>query len=193
MVIYKITNLVNGKIYVGQTRQPLYKRWYRHTHKSGCFAISNAIAKYGAENFTIEVIDKANTLSELNEKETFWIDKLNALSPNGYNIQTGGNAYALTELGRKHLSESHKGKQCGEDNPFYGRHHTPEAKAIFSARNKGNTYAVRKRVTCVETNVTYDSVNDAYRATGVNNISKCCKGKAEKAGGYRWRYADEVM
>lgn len=190
MVVYKITNAINGKIYVGQTRQPLYKRWWRHCNNGKCPAITSAIKKYGVENFTIEVIDTATSLEELNEKERQWIEKLNTLAPNGYNLRTGGDSYEVTEIARKHLSESHKGKQYGEKNPFYGRHHSTEAKAIFAERNRGNSYAPRRKVVCVETNVVYNSISEAQRMTGTNNICVCCQGKLKTAGGYHWKYLD---
>lgn len=60
MVIYKITNLLNGKCYIGQAVGSLKNRMYHHKSKgSGCDAISNAIQKYGWDNFTYEVIDTA--------------------------------------------------------------------------------------------------------------------------------------
>ena len=91
MIIYKITNTINGKIYVGQTTQELSKRLQGHLSKhSRCSAIKSALNKYGVENFTIEQIDQADTLGELNKKEGDWIEKLNTISPNGYNLKTGG-------------------------------------------------------------------------------------------------------
>ena len=86
MIIYKITCLINGKIYIGQTTTDIEKRWRRHTWRctldSRRMAISNAIDKYGKENFKIELIDSANSVEELNEKEVYYINMLNSLSPN---------------------------------------------------------------------------------------------------------------
>lgn len=186
MIIYKITNHVNNKIYVGQTVQPLYKRWWRHCHSGGKSVIGNAIEKYGKENFSVEVIDHANTLDELNEKEIKWIEYYNCVSPNGYNIAGGGRNHIITEQLKQILSDAHKGKQTGELNPFFGRHHTEEAKRIFSERNKNNSYAPRKQVQCIETGEIYCSVAEAQRKSGINNISQACHGKIKHAGGFHW-------
>ena len=189
-LIYKITNRVNNKVYIGQTTQPLYKRWWRHCHNGKKSVIGSAIAKYGKENFTIEVIDTGTSLEELNEKEIYWINHYNSISPNGYNIAGGGRNHIVTDALRKRLSEVHKGKGCGADNPFYGRHHTEEAKRIFSARNKNNNYAPRRKVICVETGIIYESIASATRQTKINNIGYACKGKIKHAGGYHWQYYD---
>lgn len=186
MIIYKITNLINSKVYIGQTIQPLIKRWQRHCRNGKSTVIGSAIQKYGRENFSIEIIDTASTIDELNEKEIKWINYYNCVLPNGYNVAGGGRNHCMTEPLRKRLSEAHKGKQTGEQNPFYGRHHTEEAKRIFSERNKNNTYAPRKQVKCVETGTIYCSVADAQRRSGVNNISQACNGKIKHAGGYHW-------
>jgi group I intron endonuclease len=85
MIIYKITNLVNGKIYVGKDKHnnPAY-------FGSGSI-IKQAIEKYGIENFIKDIIDYANTEEELNEKEKYWIATLNSQDKNiGYNIKSGG-------------------------------------------------------------------------------------------------------
>lgn len=88
-IIYKITNLVNGKIYIGQTRQSLRVRWNSHkSHsKKNTTVIARAIRKYGHENFSIEIIDTAINENELNEKEGKYIALYQACDRNiGYNI-----------------------------------------------------------------------------------------------------------
>lgn len=66
-IVYKITNKLNGKVYIGQTTEGIEKRWKRHCGyqiNDGTY-FHNAIKKYGAENFTIEIIDKAKNQEEL--------------------------------------------------------------------------------------------------------------------------------
>lgn len=61
MIVYKITNLVNGKVYVGQTIRSLEDKWKQHlTLRNGCPKLIAAIKSYGVENFKIELIEKAN-------------------------------------------------------------------------------------------------------------------------------------
>ena len=61
MIIYKITNKINGKVYIGQTSNTLEKRWWQHCHGTHKHIIARAISKYGAENFKIEQIDVAES------------------------------------------------------------------------------------------------------------------------------------
>ena len=74
MIIYVITNLLNGKQYVGQTTRTLKERLTQHRSHSNS-AIGQAIQKYGWENFKAEVIEECETLEKLNEREKYWIAK----------------------------------------------------------------------------------------------------------------------
>lgn len=91
--IYKITNNVNGKVYIGQTIQTVKERFYQHC-ATKCsdsvlnMAIHKAIKKYGKSNFTIEVIEEVDKDS-LNDREKFWIEYYNSYN-NGYNSTRGG-------------------------------------------------------------------------------------------------------
>ena len=85
MQIYKITNLINGKIYIGKDTTN-DKNYYG----SGLL-IKRAIKKFGIENFKKEILDECFTNEELKKKEVFWIDKLNSTDlEKGYNISKGG-------------------------------------------------------------------------------------------------------
>jgi group I intron endonuclease len=90
MVIYLITNKINGKMYVGQTRNKLKERWAAHKRCRDNMAIAKAIKKYGIEKFSIQVIDRCQTADELNKKEIDWIKHYGTLYPSGYNLQEGG-------------------------------------------------------------------------------------------------------
>lgn len=101
MFIYKITNQINNKVYIGQSIRPIEQRFQRHISD----AINNildthlarAIRKYGKDNFMIELIDTAITQDELNFKEQYWIRFYNSVF-DGYNetdaiYKSGGNTY----------------------------------------------------------------------------------------------------
>jgi len=111
MIIYRITNKKNGKLYIGQTVQRLEERWKQHTNSAGCRALSNAIRKYGTECFVVEKVDEAESMSELNKKESEWISKLNTVTPFGYNLNNGGENRLWSEESKKKMSLSHKGKK----------------------------------------------------------------------------------
>ena len=85
--VYKITNRLNGKIYVGQTKQPIEKRFMQHSQANS--PLGQAMRQCGLENFTIEIIEYCETQAEVNEREKFWIKELNCKLPNGYNISNG--------------------------------------------------------------------------------------------------------
>lgn len=93
--IYKVTNLINGKVYIGQTIQTVQNRWYRHCGKSGISQaelnthFKRAILKYGKDNFKIEIIEDCDS-SLLNEREKYYISYFDSYN-SGYNSTLGGN------------------------------------------------------------------------------------------------------
>ena len=91
--IYKITNTINGKSYIGQTIQNVKERFYQHCATKCSKAVSNmaihrAIKKYGKSNFTVEVIEEIDS-ANLNDRERYWIKYYNSYN-NGYNSTKGG-------------------------------------------------------------------------------------------------------
>ena len=88
MTIYKITNKLNQKIYVGQTSQPLEKRFLQHL--AARTPLGQAMRDCGVENFVIEVIEECKTYEQTKRQECFWIKVLNCKVPNGYNQSDGG-------------------------------------------------------------------------------------------------------
>ena len=102
--IYKITNKVNDKVYIGQTIQTLKKRFnghccYSKSDRSTNMYIKRAIHKYGRDNFSIELIEEC-LLEELNDKEKYWIAYYDSYN-NGYNLTEGGqdsNVFSLNRL-----------------------------------------------------------------------------------------------
>lgn len=93
MYIYKITNDINNKIYIGQTVRPIEERFHRHIQE----ALSNkldthfarAIREYDPEHFSVTCIDTASSKEELNQKEIYWIKYYNSFEE-GYNSTLGG-------------------------------------------------------------------------------------------------------
>lgn len=127
MWIYKITNIQNEKVYIGQTIRPIEQRFRRHIND----ALNNildthfarAIRKYGKENFIIEQIDTAQTQDELNKKEQYWIQYYNSVE-NGYNetdaiSKCGGNTYqSKTEEEMEDIKEKIRQTKIGSKNPM---------------------------------------------------------------------------
>jgi group I intron endonuclease len=114
MIIYLITNVANGKQYVGQTRSTISRRMAQHRHRAatGChYALHSAIRKYGCGYFRIDVLAKAETLDELNALERKFIERIRTVSPNGYNLTTGGENYVRSAETRRKISNAMKGTQ----------------------------------------------------------------------------------
>lgn len=84
--IYKITNNINGKVYIGQSKNPL-NRFTQHINEERDTAIHNAIKKYGKNNFSFEVIE--GPIENYNEREIYWIKLYNSYKE-GYNMTSGG-------------------------------------------------------------------------------------------------------
>ena len=85
--IYKITNLCNGKVYVGQSVD-IQSRWRRHKTCTSDYALYRAFRKYGLENFQFDVIEECD-VDQLDERETYWINYYDSFF-NGYNETLGG-------------------------------------------------------------------------------------------------------
>lgn len=91
--IYKYTNLINGKTYIGQTKQSLEQRDHKHiTQLNDNTYFHRAIKKYGRENFSLELIEDNIPLDLLNEKEIYYIDYFQSFytTGKGYNLTQGG-------------------------------------------------------------------------------------------------------
>ncbi|MFM2010794.1 MAG: Acinetobacter phage Ac42 [Bacteroidota bacterium] len=123
MVIYKITNLINGKIYVGQDK------FNNPKYLGSGFKLRRAIKKYGSENFKKDILESCSSKEELNSKEKFWIKELNSTNPDiGYNLVDGGQGGNLGEYANKKKSETLKKflkenptARKGEKNPRYDK------------------------------------------------------------------------
>ena len=122
--IYKITNKLNGKVYIGQSRD-IDARWRQHINAKDNYAIHNAIKKYGKENFSFEVLLECPA-EMLNVWERDMIALYDCISPNGYNLTEGGEGHHLSEETRLKMSNTRKGK-----------HHSEETKIKISNAQKG--------------------------------------------------------
>ncbi len=122
-IIYKITNNVNKKIYIGQTIQSLAKRKAVHKNKSknGNYYIQRAIRKYGWDNFSWETIHEGSNKKELNTKEIEYINIYESNNPSkGYNMTKGGDYNPMSnplirERARKNIKKAMK-KFTGKNN-----------------------------------------------------------------------------
>jgi len=129
MYIYKTTNLVNGKIYIGQTIGD------RPNYIGSGRLFLKAVKKYGKENFKREILEYCDNVEQMNEREIIWIAKYDSTNPSiGYNLCGGGGGRGgIHPSTRKKISEANK----GEKNPNYKKNFTKEHRQNLSKANKG--------------------------------------------------------
>lgn len=207
MLIYCITNRLNNKKYVGQTVNSLKVRYAEHCRKN-TGAVGKAIRKYGRENFSVEQLDVATNIAELNEKEIYWIAHIGTLAPNGYNLCYGGGntkGYHHKMESKERMSVTKKRARImqGKNNHFYGKRHTDETRKkmsekwqsgerVMTEENKEKmrkahyTKGVRNKTTGEE----FTSVKLAAEKYNLKDthISRVCKGKRKRTGGFEWEY-----
>ena len=192
--IYITTNKINGKKYIGQKK---YCGNYE-TYLGSGIALKNAIAKYGRENFTREIIEECGTKDELDEREKYWIKYYDATnSDNFYNITNGGDGGFGSGKNSpwygKHLSKETKDKlskmKSGENNPFYGKTHSDEVKKRLSEKASKQRHSKETKdklsKSIKENHADFNGRNNP-RANPVNQFS--LNGDFIK----RWDYAKEA-
>lgn len=198
--IYKTTNLINNKIYIGMHKAIVFDTKYIG---SGLY-LKQAIKKYGRKNFVCELIDTANDIQELKQKEIFYIDKFNSRNLKiGYNIHRGG--YGGSDKGRsletlakmsaslkgrkswnegKHLSEETKKKiaksRLGKKgvSGTKGKKMSIESRLKMSLAHKGKKHTDEYKKMMSE-----KMKGKTFSPTHCENISKAKKGKPSKLKG----------
>jgi len=141
-IIYKITNQLDGKIYIGQTIQSFKRRIQHHYASKDDMILHRAIRKYGKENFVAEEICSVVNKDDLNFLEKYFIQIFDSLASNGYNVALGG------------------------VNVMLGRNHSDETKQKMSESRKGREKN-GNNIICNETGEIFISVSIAARKTGI--------------------------
>lgn len=146
MVIYKITNLINSKCYIGQTTVSVEKRWKRHCWASEYkknMPIALAIAKYGKENFSVEVLHVCESQDELDAQEIHYAKLHDTFCPNGYNLRAGNGPGSMSEETKQKIRLANKGKTRSDETrkklseSHKGNKLTESTKKKLSRLNKG--------------------------------------------------------
>jgi group I intron endonuclease len=113
MIVYKATNKINGKVYIGYTSKSLSERMYAHNRKANNSkeksfnqAFKLALRKYGVDNFLWEELITCDTKDEACQLEVDMIKKHNCITPNGYNMTFGGEGGTPNEEVKKKISET---------------------------------------------------------------------------------------
>lgn len=207
--IYKITNIKNNKVYIGQTTYSLEERFRLHlqeafTQKSNR-PLYKAMRKYGADNFIIECIEEVS-LADINSKEIYYIDFYKSYAPLGfgYNATLGGEGtrtldyeliYSLWDKGLS-IAEICKSVEANR----YGIRHVLQSYASYSeqeARRRGNVYqhSLRKKKVYQYaedgTFITeFDNVDEAatFMGCSIKSLQAALTSQCESSSGYQWSY-----
>ncbi len=114
MHIYKITHQESDRVYIGQTKNTVVKRWKEHVREAqrGCnYHIHSALRKYGADAFSVKTMGSFTSWEAIDLAEKFWIAYYNSCHGPGFNETTGGRVtWDLSQSARDKISRIHKGK-----------------------------------------------------------------------------------
>ncbi|MEK6881161.1 MAG: GIY-YIG nuclease family protein, partial [Nanoarchaeota archaeon] len=150
--IYKITNKINNKVYIGQTNNPA-RRWSQHRwcaeNNKGSQLVTRALAKHGVDNFEFEVIITCQNQNNVNELEVLIIKQFNSVDlALGYNIELGGNNPSHTPETARKISEGLLKRYETQGSKLTGVKHSEERKANLSracmgkaGTNNGKTFS----------------------------------------------------
>lgn len=179
--IYLTTNSLNGKIYIGQKKS---QKFLGHNYLGSGKRLKSAIKSYGEDVFSVDMIDSAESLDELNEKEIYWINYYNSTDLNtGYNISFGGGVLngfevwnkgktglqTMSEKTRKKMSDSHIGQFRNEEtkkkisDSLKGKKRTEEQNQQNRERNTGRKWVNKDGVnTTISPNEIEQYINDGW-------------------------------
>lgn len=207
--IYKITNTVNGKLYIGKTKYTVESRYSQH-----CFEVDrniikyplySAMRKYGKDKFVVEIIEKIDDENTLNEREKYWISYYDTYIKHGkgYNCTLGGEGNAtinsnqifkLWDLGLSIQEISaiteHDRSNIRKILQSYNNY------SVEKALKRGCTYQARSLLNPIDQYDiygnylrTFSSEKEASQKIGISykSLNQAVNGKTKTAGGFQWR------
>lgn len=206
--IYCITNLINGKRYVGKTTSSLKERFREHcvdSQRERCEKrpLYDAMNKYGIENFIIEELEQVEDESLLSEKEIYWIKELQTFGSNGYNATSGGDGKILYDY-KEIIELANLGYDSQQISDKIGCCRDTIYKVLRAngvKLKRTNSQAVIQYDLADNYVQTFYSITEAMNwlydhgfaknNTGYSKITDCCKGKTKSAYKYKWKFRDE--
>lgn len=204
LCIYMLTNTINGKRYVGQTRGTLKNRIRQHKRGNGRrHTIHDAIVKYGVAAFHVDVLQVLTTAAELDAAEAAWIEAVGSAAPAGYNIAMGGASAAKALESRAKQSASMKlawakrrdawvrSIRTACSNEVHAEKISRAKRGIPAKQSTTDAMVATKmagRLIRCETGAAFFSFADAAAATGLDRkaIWQCAHGKSKACGGLRF-------
>lgn len=207
-IIYKITNLINGKVYIGKTCRDIETRWREHkarAKQNKGYYLHNAILKYGEENFTIEIIEQTTQEEKINELEQKWIIFYSSTDRNkGYNLTTGGDGnkkydweefrylwdqgYSIKEISNIYKCERHTVGDALKNYPNYS--YKESLRRSSYSKKPIDKYDLTGKLVR-----SYSSIIEAAEDVKGSpvTISKCLQNKTHSALGFFWVFQGEKI
>lgn len=186
MIIYKITNIVNGKVYIGQSQKTFNERYDRkgegvervflqHKAAKECgrpynIHLYNSMEKYGINNFTVEIIEQCKTVSKLNTREKYYIKMYNSADPDfGYNVQLGGGSKKYTTKMKKERLKQKREKEINQHSFLFNIY---EDDIIYTKINYNtlNNIGSNMRIVYILLNILYE---DDIVNVDINDLVEC--------------------
>ena len=205
--IYKITNILNGKMYIGKTSSTIESRWKEHREDATSRSkehrpLYSAIQKYGIDNFIIEQVEEVPNDEIACERESFWIEYYGSFK-NGYNAIKGGDGcqYADYDLIFTLFKEGKTGKEICQITGYSDKTITLalEQKGVSAEDRKARGNTQSQVVLMLDKNTleilkSFPSLRKAERFLdkpgGRRHISEVCRGKRQTAYGYKWKLSN---
>lgn len=181
--VYKITNIINGKYYIGQTDKTAQRRFTQHKCRARNGYDKNrpihiAINEYGEDNFIVETLETGISESEIDYREKYWIEEENSMYPNGYNVQSGGK-------NKFKYSEEIMNREFKRNNI----NRAPYGDIIMLDKNTEQEIAIFRCATHAEKFLR----NNGKPKANHWPITKCCMGRQKTAYGYKWKFRNDVL
>ena len=203
--IYKITNAINQKSYIGKTEQRNPEnRWKEHQRenkkpRSSSRTLYRALNKYGIENFIFTILEETN---EPNKREKYYIQYFNTYH-NGYNETLGGDGSSYLELPEQEICDFYlQTKSLSKTGLKFGCDPKTVDKILYKNNIEkfsfseaiSNSITNKKSVAQIDKNTNevlavFNSIADAERAiSGSGHIKDVCNGKRKTTGGFKWQF-----
>ena len=194
-IVYCHTNKINGKRYVGITRQKPERRWSNGHGYENNIHFANAIKKYGWEEFSHEILFTGLNKKDAQEKEIELIAKWDLTnSEKGYNVAPGGNLLpALSEDSKKKISDSLKETYKKTKHPCYGRPMSDICRKIMKMSNDARKKRVLQFTLSGEFVKEYESLRQLERETGFHRVAikNNILGKSSQSYGFLWKFKED--
>lgn len=201
-IIYKITNLYNGKCYIGKSENPFTRRYtgsqsFAKTHN---WALKKDISVYGFSNFNVEIIIDNLHNKELEEAEQFFIQIYNSIYPYGYNLISPYLGAFFSEEIRNKISASVRAAKSVQSHPWKGKKLSTEIRQKMKDGHKNKSHPKSRSILQIdiitkEILKSYSTISEAEKYTGIDHrlISKACSKTNGQSNGFIWRYNDNKV